>query len=197
MVQIVSAAEAAEQVPDGAKMAVNASSGLMCPDRVLAAIGDRFLNTGHPRGITSIHPIAAGDMFGTKGIDHLAHVGLIDTVIAGSYPSGPSSMPAPLIWSLIENNEVAAYNVPSGVLFDLLREGSAHRPGVLTKVGIGTFVDPDQHGCAMNERGAARPAGRPCPAAARRSRERTGFTSRPLRQTLRSFARRPPTSAGT
>lgn len=157
MVRIVSAAEAAEQIPDGAKLAVNASSGLMCPDKVLAAIGERFLNSGHPRGITSIHPIAAGDMFGTKGIDHLAHPGLIDIVIAGSYPSGPSSMPAPKIWSLIESNAVAAYNVPSGVLFDLLREGSARRPGVLTKVGIGTFVDPDQQGCAMNERAASQP----------------------------------------
>lgn len=32
----------------------------------------------------------------------------------------------------------------------MLREGAAKRPGVLTKVGMDTFVDPEQDGCAMN-----------------------------------------------
>jgi propionate CoA-transferase len=149
--------EAAAMIGDGATIAVNSSSGLGCPDAVLAAIGERFRDEGAPRNLKMVHPIAAGDMFGTKGIDHLAQPGLISKVIAGSYPSGPSSAEPPLIWQMLGRNEIAAYNVPSGVLFDILREAAAMRPGVLTKVGLDTFVDPDQEGCAMNAAAAADP----------------------------------------
>ncbi len=44
-----------------------------------------------------IHPIAAGDMYGIDGIDHLTSPGQIKRVIAGSYPSGPSSATPPKI----------------------------------------------------------------------------------------------------
>ncbi len=63
----------------------------------------------------------------------------------------------PEIWKMVVENRVAAYNVPSGVLFDMNRETAANRPGVLTKVGLGTFVDPLRQGCAMNDKGAAAP----------------------------------------
>jgi acyl CoA:acetate/3-ketoacid CoA transferase len=104
-----------------------------------------------------LHPIAAGDMYGIRGIDHIAKPGLIRKVLAGSYPSGPSSLPMPDIWHLIVDDKIAAYNVPSGILFDMQRDAAAKRPGVLTKVGLGTFVDPDLQGCAMNPRAAAEP----------------------------------------
>lgn len=156
MSKIRSAEEAVRGIGDGAIVAVNASSGLCCPDAVLSALGARFEAEGAPRNLTSIHPIAAGDMFGTKGVDHIAKRGLLSRIIGGSYPSGPSQADPPLIWQMITANEVAAYNVPSGIIFDILREGAAKRPGVLTKVGLKTFVDPDLEGCAMND--AARDA---------------------------------------
>jgi propionate CoA-transferase len=156
MSKVRSAAEAASIVRDGAVVAVNSSSGLCCPDAVLEALGSRYRNERHPASLTMIHPIAAGDMFGTKGVDHLAQEGMIDTIIGGSYPSGPSSSEPPLIWQLLGENKVAAYNVPSGILFDILREAAGMRPGVLTKVGMETFVDPDLDGCAMNDRARQR-----------------------------------------
>ena len=155
--KVVGAAEAVSGIADRSVVAVNSSSGLCCPDAVLAALGERFRREAAPAGLTMIHPIAAGDMFGTKGVDHLAQDGMIDTIIGGSYPSGPSSADPPLIWELIESEKVAAYNLPSGVVFDILREAAAHRPGVLTKVGMDTFVDPKLEGCAMNGRARERP----------------------------------------
>ncbi len=89
-------------------------------------------------------------MYGIKGIDHLAKPGLLKRTLCGSYPSGPSSSEPPQIWKMIGDNSVAAYNVPSGILFDMHREAAAKRPGVLTKVGLDTFVDPRHQGCAMN-----------------------------------------------
>ena len=157
MSKFVSAAEAAGRIADGAVLTVSSSSSLGCPDFVLKAIGERFRAEGHPKNITSLHPIAAGDMYGVKGMDHLAQDGLLTRVLAGSYPSGPSSLPMPDIWNMIVENRVAAYNVPSGIMFDMHREAAARRPGVLTRVGLDTFVDPKREGCAMNERGAADP----------------------------------------
>lgn len=138
-------------------IAVNSSSGLCCPDAVLKALGDRFDAQGHPRALTSINPIAAGDMFGTLGIDHIAKPGMLVRIMGGSYPSGPTTAAAPLIWQMILAEQVEAYNIPSGIMFDMLREGAAKRPGVLTKVGMETFVDPDQEGCAMNALAKAKP----------------------------------------
>lgn len=157
MTKTRTAAEAVALIRDGATVAVNASSGLLCPDAVLKALGARFRETGHPRGITSIHPIAAGDFFGTKGVDHIAQPGLLSRIIGGSYPSGPTAAEPPLIWQMILKEEVAAWNVPSGIVFDMLREGAARRPGVLTRVGMDTFVDPEQDGCAMNAAARAAP----------------------------------------
>jgi acyl CoA:acetate/3-ketoacid CoA transferase len=141
---------AAALIPDEATVTVSSSSGLGCPDAMLRAIGDRFEREGRPRGLTTIHPIAAGDMYGIKGIDHIARPGLLRRIVAGSYPSGPSSMPPPAIWTMIDGNEVEAYNLPSGILFHLHADAAAGRPGVLTKVGLDTFVDPRRQGGRMN-----------------------------------------------
>lgn len=153
----ISAEDAVATIADGAMIAVNSSSGLCCPDAVLEALGKRFDATGSPKDLTTIHPIAAGDFFGTKGIDHIAKPGCLAKIIGGSYPSGPTKADPPLIWQMITANEVKAYNLPSGIIFDMLREGAGHRPGVLTKVGMETFVDPDLEGGAMNGAGKAEP----------------------------------------
>jgi acyl CoA:acetate/3-ketoacid CoA transferase len=149
--KLISLEQAAALIPDHTVVTVSSSSGLGCPDAMLKAIGQRFAATGSPRHLTTIHPIAAGDMYGIDGIDHLAQPGLLKRVIAGSYPSGPSSMPSPKIWQMIHNNEIEAYNFPSGILFHMHREAAARRPGVLTRVGWDTVVDPRHRGGKMND----------------------------------------------
>ncbi|NRG18234.1 acyl CoA:acetate/3-ketoacid CoA transferase [Rhizobiales bacterium] len=155
--KIVTADEAAARIPDASVVTVSSSSGLGCPDKVLEAIGARYEREGHPRGLTTLHPIAAGDMYGIKGVDHIARDGLLKKIVAGSYPSGPSSLPMPEIWRMLVEDRVAAYNVPSGILFDMHRDVAARRPGVFTKVGLDTFVDPGRQGCAMNKSAEVEP----------------------------------------
>jgi propionate CoA-transferase len=142
--------EAADLIRDGDVVTVSSSSGLGCPDATLAGIGQRFAETSSPRNLTTVHPIAAGDMWGIKGIDHLARTGLLKRIIAGSYPSGPSSSEPPLIWQMIEDNAVEAYNLPSGVIYQLHRAAAAKQPGVLSKVGLDTFIDPRHSSGRMN-----------------------------------------------
>ena len=55
-------------------------------------------------------------------------------------------MESPAIWRMIHENEVEAYNFPSGLIFHQLREAAAKRPGVLTQVGMDTFLDPRGRG---------------------------------------------------
>ncbi len=151
MAKVCTPEAAADRIRDGSVVTVSASSGLGCPDALLAAIGQKFQDSGRPRNLTTIHPIAAGDMYGIGGVDHLAQDGLLSCVIAGSFPSGPSRMPSPRIWQMISENRVQAYNIPSGVLYHMHREAAAHRPGILTKIGMDTFVDPQLLGGRMNE----------------------------------------------
>lgn len=154
--EILTARRAADLIADGDVVTVSSSSGLGCPDAVLAGIGERFAETSSPRNLTTLHPIAAGDMSGIKGIDHIARPGLLSRVVAGSYPSGPSRAEPPRIWQLIENDEVEAYNFPSGVVYQMHRAAAAKQPGVFTKVGLGSFIDPEETGGRMNDTTPAR-----------------------------------------
>jgi propionate CoA-transferase len=155
--KVITARQAVEHIRNNDVVSISSSSGLGCPDKVLKALGERFDEVGLPTNITTLNPIAAGDMYGIKGIDHIAKPGLLSRILAGSYPSGPSSLPMPAIWKMIVDNELAAYNIPSGIMFDMHRDAAAKRPGVLTKVGVGTFVDPAFQGCAMNAKAALTP----------------------------------------
>ena len=150
-VPVLTARAAADLIPNGATVSVSSSSGLGCPDAALRGISERFADEGAPLGLTTVHPIAAGDMYGIRGIDHLAQPGLLARVIAGSYPSGPSKAEPPRIWQMIERDEVEAYNFPSGVVFQMHRAGATGQPGVLTRVGLDTFIDPRRDGGRMND----------------------------------------------
>jgi acyl CoA:acetate/3-ketoacid CoA transferase len=150
--KLISLAAAAELIPDEAVVSVSSSSGVACPDAMLKAIGDHFRNTGSPRNLTAVHPIAAGDMYGIDGVNHLAQTGLLKRIVVGSLPSGTSSMESPPIWRMIINDEIEAYNLPSGIIYHMHREAAAGRPGVLSKVGWDTVVDPVHQGGKMNER---------------------------------------------
>jgi propionate CoA-transferase len=150
IVPVVTGAEAARLIADSDAITVSSSSALGCPDAVLEAIGRRYAETGSPANLTALHPIAAGDMYGVKGIDHLCQPGQLRRVLAGSYPSGPSKLDPPLIRKLIHSEQIQALNIPSGVLFQMHRAASTGQPGVLTEVGLGTYADPRLEGAKMN-----------------------------------------------
>ncbi len=147
---ILTADEAARLIPNGAVVTVSSSAAQLVPERVLAGIEARFLASGEPRDLTVVFPVAVGDSFGTVGLDHLAHPRLIRRLVGGSYVNAPASAPAPKIYAMIHADQVEAYNLPLGVLMHLHRDIAARKAGVITKIGLGTFVDPRDQGGRMN-----------------------------------------------
>ena len=142
-VKQLSAAQAAALVPDGATVIVGGSGGIGVPDEILSAVAARFTGSGAPRDLTVVHTTGVGD-FDTKGLGHLAHKGLLKRTIGGNYG------PQPRLMKLIVANEVEAYNLPQGVLCQLYRAIAAKQPGVVTHVGLHTYMDPRQSGGRMN-----------------------------------------------
>ncbi|MBW2122203.1 MAG: acyl CoA:acetate/3-ketoacid CoA transferase, partial [Deltaproteobacteria bacterium] len=149
--KVAAAQEAAHMVRTGDTITVCGISAALTPDKVLAALGKRFLDEGSPGDLTVVFPVAVGDGYDIKGLDHIAHPGMIKRLIGGSYTVARSSEPPPKIYEMIVHNRVEAYNFPMGVLMHLHREIAAKRPGIITEVGLGTCVDPRREGGRMND----------------------------------------------
>ncbi len=152
--KVCRAAEAVASIRDGDTVVVCGDAGALVPDHVLAAVEERFLREGHPRDLTLVLPVAVGDVFDQPGADRLAHVGLVRRVIAGSYVMGTSPMTGrrSRLTEMVLADEVEAYNWPIGTLMHLLHAIGAGLPGLITPVGVGTFVDPRHEGGRMNAR---------------------------------------------
>ncbi|CAE6965265.1 acyl CoA:acetate/3-ketoacid CoA transferase [Paraburkholderia domus] len=140
------AADAVEQIFDGATIALAGSGGgLLEADAVLAKLEQRFLETGHPRDLTVVHALGIGDAKGS-GLGRFAHAGMVKRVIGGHWSWAPSMQ------KLAKENAFEAYSFPAGAISTLLREIGAGRPGLVTHVGLRTFVDPRIDGGRINER---------------------------------------------
>ena len=145
MVDFLSAREAVDLIADNSTVAITGSGGgILEPDAILAAIEQRFLETGHPQGLTVVHALGIGDAK-TRGLTHLAHRGLVRCVIGGHWSWSPAMQ------ELAAAGEIEAYALPAGVIGALLRETGSRRPGLITRVGLQSFVDPRVEGGRLNE----------------------------------------------
>ncbi len=140
----LTAREAAALVNNGATVVVGGSGGIGVADEILTALAERFAADAAPRDLTLVHTTGVGD-FESKGLGRLALKGLVKRVIGGNYG------PQPRFMSLITGNDVEAYNLPQGVLCQLYRAIAAKQPGVVTHVGLHTYMDPRQSGGKMND----------------------------------------------
>lgn len=142
--KFLSVAAAADLVKSGATVAVTGSGGgLVEPDAVFEALENRFLKTAEPAGLTLIHALGLGDR-DRRGTNRFAHDGMVRRVIGGHWTWSPRMQ------ALARENRVEAYALPSGAISHLFREIGARRPGLITHVGLGTFVDPRLQGGRMN-----------------------------------------------
>ena len=144
--ELISADEAAQLVEDGDAILIGGSGGgHAVPEALLAAVERRFLAEGKPVGLTSVSVVGVGDR-ATLGASHLAHEGLLRRAITSALVDSPGLV------RLAAEDKIEAYTLPQGVLSQLMRDMAAGRPGLLTKTGLNSFVDPRQQGARQSPR---------------------------------------------
>lgn len=145
MAEFITAAEAAKKIPDGATVGV-AGMGLSgWAEEVGCAIRDSFRETGHPCNLNLKQGSAMGD-WKERGVTRLGEAGEgLITKWSGAHVGSAFTLR-----ELAVQNKLQCHCLPQGVIVNLWREIAAGRPGLLTKVGLGTFVDPRIDGGRMN-----------------------------------------------
>ncbi len=144
MPKFINPRQAADLINDG-DVIVFAADGLSSyPNEIVEAIEERFLNEGHPAGITSMRAAGMGD-FKEEGEHHWCHEGLMTRSIS-SYISV-----VPKLGQLVAENKIQAYMFPMGPILQLFRAVGRGMPGVITKTGLGTFMDPRLDGGKCNQ----------------------------------------------
>ena len=135
---------AIELIEDGDTVGlIGGGGGLVEASHLHEGVERRFLSTGRPRRLTVIHALGIGDR-DRRGMNRFAHEGLVARVIGGHWVWSPSMQ------EMARRDRIEAYVLPGGVIMQLMREVAAGRPGLVTHVGLGTFVDPRHGGGRMN-----------------------------------------------
>ena len=144
-VKIISAAEAAAQVPDGAVINTEGFVQAGLSETLNRALEQRFLETGHPKDLTIFTIAGQGAGAGT-GSDHFAHEGMVKRLIAGHYNL------APTLRAMAIEGKIEAYNLPQGTMAQMVRDAAGKRVGTITHVGLNTYVDPRIEGAKVNSK---------------------------------------------
>ena len=141
--KIIAAEEATRLIFDGDTLAIGGFVGIAVPEALLIALADRYQETGGPRDLTLVFTAGQGDG-GDRGLNRIAREGLIRRAIGAHWGLVPA------LGALAMDARIEAYCLPLGVMSHLYRETAAGRPGLITRVGTGTFVDPALDGGRMN-----------------------------------------------
>lgn len=137
--------EVMKHIPDNAVIGTTSFGMGGLPEQLLDGLGKYYEKHQHPKNITFSTTAGIGVGPG-RGLDHLVAPGLLKRVVASHIATSPLANKA------AQENEFEMYQLPQGVIGKLYQDAAGHGPGVFSKVGIDTFVDPDNQGGALNDK---------------------------------------------
>ena len=139
-------------IRDGSVVAISGFNLATAPEYLILELFNRYLKTGHPENLfimSDALPAMPGRAF--------------DRVAEKLYRDKEQKflrgvlMPflgfSPWLQKLVADERVESYGWPLGIAAYWFREVASGRPGLVTKIGVDTFLDPRQDGAALNQKG--------------------------------------------
>lgn len=146
--KLMDAADAARLIRDGSTVTVSGVIGWLVPERVLAEVENRYVSTGHPRDLVIFEPSPIGP---GPGQEHWLQPGMVRRLVTSALDQAIN----PELCARVLDGDIEAFALPLGVMHQLIEEIARRSPGLLTKVGLGTYVDPRLGQCGFNSSDAA------------------------------------------
>ena len=147
--KIIPAHKVPKLIKNNSFVIIGGNGGTGAPERILIEIEKNYIKKKRPKNLTIFHITGIGAV-DKLGLNHLNHKGLVKKVIGGNY-----GLQIPFMKNLIVSNKIEAYNLPQGILSQLCRTMASKQPGIISKVGLKTYIDPRVEGGRMNKKTGA------------------------------------------
>jgi acyl CoA:acetate/3-ketoacid CoA transferase len=138
-------------IKDNSIIAISGFNMATTPEYLILELYRQYNELGHPKNIFIISdalPATPG-----RGLDQVAES--LYKHPRQEFLRG-ALMPflgfSPWLQKLVTDNSIECYGWPIGITAYWFREIGSGRPGLLTKIGVDTFLDPRKEGAALNER---------------------------------------------
>ena len=138
--------QAVDLIEDGSTLGIIAMTQISACETILKELEKKFLEEGHPKDLTYFHSCGQASAKLPGGMQHLAHEGLLKRVYGGHWGQSEAMM------ELISGNKIEAFNLPQGQMANMYHSMAMREPGKLSKIGLGTYIDPRYEGGKMNQR---------------------------------------------
>lgn len=150
--KIVDATVSISQIKDNSVIAISGFNMAITPEYLILELYKKYVEEGHPKNIfiiSDVLPAIPG-----RALDKIAeplYSDLNQKFLRGVLM--PFLGFSPWLQKMVQEERIEYYGWPIGITAYWFREIASGRPGLLTKIGIETFLDPRREGAALNELG--------------------------------------------
>ncbi|MFZ0741314.1 MAG: CoA-transferase [Nitrososphaeraceae archaeon] len=140
------------QIKDDCVIAISGFNLATTPEYLILELYKRYIKFGHPKNIFIVSDALPATP--RRGLDSIAERIYKDPnqkFLRGMLM--PFLGFSPWLQKLVTGNRIEFYGWPIGITAYWFREVASGRPGLITKIGIDTFLDPRKEGGALNPKG--------------------------------------------